>query len=187
MKIPFFLLLLATSSGVAAAQPAPGVSSGDYVQDFDRLITEIRGVTWSAEFCTGTFPERKAAIDSAYADWRAKHAKLIAEMEGQFDVMDAFVQKLPEEQRGELKVSQYKWEVDNRRDGVRQQFVAMGINRFGAVCDAFPRMLRSPGFDFEVSRAALVENIRKGPLPLAAPQVMPVSPAPAARKEPLTY
>jgi hypothetical protein len=181
----FPALLLASATAAAQAPPIP--SSGDYLQDFDRLITEIRGVRWSSEFCEGTFPEKKAAIDAAYAEWRATHAKLIVEMDGQFDVLDAYVKKLPENERGPVKVSDYKWEVESRRDSIRQHFLEMGFTRFAAVCDGLPELLRSPKFDFEVSRAALLENIRKGPQPLALTQPLPLSPVPSSRKEPSRY
>ncbi len=191
MKNRLFVALLVVST-TAAAQAPTIASSGDYVQDFDRLITEIRGVKWSVEFCGGTYSEKKPAIDAAYAEWREKHAKLIAEMEGQFDVIAAYLEKLPEEQRGGVTVAGYRQEVEGRRASIREHFMQMGLGHFAAVCAGLPDLLRSPKFDFEVSRAALVENIRKGPMP--APQalqpfsqVLPSSQASSERKQPRQY
>jgi len=190
MKNVLFLALLLASAAASAQAPAVA-SSGDYLQDFDRMITEIRGVEWSVEFCGGTFPEKKAANDAAYAEWRTKNAKLIAEMEDQFNVLDKYLDQLSQAERGGVTAVQYKQQVESRRASMREHFVELGLTRFAVVCGGLPELLRSPKFDFEVSRAALLETIRKGPLQspqaLSFPQVMPPSPAPSERKQPSQY
>lgn len=147
-----------------ATARATSSATGEYFHDFGELIVRVRSVKWIAEICSEAFPEERDVNEHAYQDWLIDHGDFVAEMEGQFAVIEKYwAESSPHAKKEGFTADELRARVDANREGLKQEFRARGRASFQRRCEAYPEILVSPQLYLERSQADYVTSVRMGP------------------------
>jgi hypothetical protein len=152
--------VLSAFSGLAAAQKDDLPPT--YFSALAAITTEIHSVKWLADLCAVKFQHTAMPNQQAYVEWKQRHAPFLAEMYGQFDVLQRHWEALPLRLKKDgLNAERLKYAVEQSRPEFIEAFTAMKNLR--EICENYPKDLASKTGDIAANRKEHVEAVRRGP------------------------
>jgi hypothetical protein len=148
---------------LAVVQPAfpADPSSGEYGTELAQVYGTYQAILARKEVCEQAAPTMKSANEQAYAAWRKRHAKLIAELDDRFAKMIRGASK--DEKDYARNVGKYEGAVLQQRQEVKEALLAQPREELNELCKTMPNLLKSGDSDLEKIYAEELADIRKRP------------------------
>lgn len=161
------VVLLASGLSVAAAQnpdEAKGKGSGgQYGAALSRVYFAHQRLLAVRDACAQAFPAQAKAGEKAYAGWRARHQKLIDELDARVTMMIRGSSK--DEKEYMRNVGKYEGSILEYRNAERDELLAQPREGMEEGCADFRNYLNGSGSDFQKEYSEELRVLRQRKLP----------------------
>lgn len=156
-RVVLLICLLPQSEALVAAE-----SAADYRMSLSEVYGRYQRVLAQREACNSAYPHARGTYEKAYSAWRARHRKLINELDQRINMMIHDASK--DEADFARNVGKYEGAILRQRDEVKQTLLQQPRSDLEVECKALPNFLQSADSDLEKESAEELVIIRKRPL-----------------------
>lgn len=159
---PYLALLALLPSLALSAAGAGPVSADDYRAALLEIYGRYQAVLAHPEACNAAFPQMRAATDTAFNAWRARHGRFIDELEQRVALMIRAHSK--DEKDYSRNFGRFQGGILRQREEVKQTLLVETRGELEARCKGLPDFLNGRQSDLESEFPDEVRVLRQWPL-----------------------
>jgi hypothetical protein len=157
LSIIFIVPIAFSATSLCSAQ-ASGPEAPSYGQQLAQVYGTYQGLLARKEACDEGLPATRAATDKSYAAWRARHAKLIVELDERLTGMIRGASR--DDKEYARNIGKYEGAMLQQRQEAKQALLEQPRDELQALCRSLPQLLMSKDSDLETIYAEELKSIR---------------------------
>ncbi len=153
---------ITASAALACAALATVVPAADNTTSYGEQLVQVyntyQAIRAHKDACDDALPNTRGVTQKSYAAWRARHAKLIAELDDRLSGMIRGASK--DDKEYARNIGKYEGLLLKQRQDTKQALLGQPREELEALCKSLPDLLASRESDLETLYADELKSIR---------------------------